>query len=449
MSLRFRLNLMIMLTMLVMISVGTLFMLHHARRSVSEEVRSSVGMAMQLIDAGLGYTRGNEGALTSWLVALAGMEKTRHLRIRVQQASRAIVNPSFATRPKTEARVPAWFTWAVTPQLIVGEKQIQHADGRPIQIMIEADPQDEIAEAWSEAHDFLYLMALLTLSVYLLIHFILGRAFKSVGVILRGLEDIEHGHYDKRLPDFSVREFERISQAFNHAAEVLAKARDENSALTRQLLNIQEEERRYLAQELHDELGQCLSAIKIMAASLRKPIGGGAGTEAVEAIIATCDRLFGVVRAMMRRLRPMLLDELGLAAALEDMIAHWRERNPGVWLSFRCTAGVDACPGGTRIQLFRVVQECLTNVARHAQASNVRIHLWLAEEETPASSPLILEVSDDGRGFDPDRPVAGFGILGMRERVARLSGDFSLTTRPGQGVRIEVRVPRSARIPHA
>ncbi|WP_255211235.1 histidine kinase, partial [Methylogaea oryzae] len=168
---------------------------------------------------------------------------------------------------------------------------------------------------------------------------------------------IEQGDFANRLPDFSAPEFSRIAQAFNYMAHALEKAREENRALARHSLAIQEEERRHIAQELHDELGQSLAAIKAMAASLHPPVTHGILGQAADAITATCDHLFDVVRGMMRRLRPSLLDELGLTAALEDLLDGWRQRCPGIEWEFHGDDGVDDCAGNAKIQVFRIVQE--------------------------------------------------------------------------------------------
>jgi two-component system sensor histidine kinase UhpB len=369
------------------------------------------------------------------------------LRIQVQEASAQIIHLPSAGHMKTIAETPNWFAWSVTPEPISAEKRVERADGNHIRIMIEATPQDEIAEAWSEARGFLLLMAALAAGICALVHITLGRAFASVGAILQGLGDMERGDYGRRLPHFSLPEFARIARALNHTAQTLAKARDENRALVQQSLVIQEEERHYLAQELHDELGQSLSAIKIMAAALRKPTEVGADAEAAGAIMEICDRLFGVVRAMMRRLRPTMLDELGLTASLEDLIENWRGRNPGVRLDFICESGVEECAGGAKIHLFRIVQEALTNVIKHADARNVGIHLRLGETDGKGNGWIDVTVSDDGKGFEPSRPSTGLGLSGMRERVASLGGSFSLETRPRKGVRIEVSVPCVASMP--
>jgi two-component system sensor histidine kinase UhpB len=421
---------MIALTLLIIVGVGALFIVHNARRSVSEEVRSSVDMVLQLVDAGL--ARG-ERPLPVWLAELARMEKIRHLHIQLRQPAQAIINLSEPPAAHTDNRAPAWFAWAVTPTLMLGERQVTGADGTSAHIVIEANPADEIAEAWSEARSFLLFMLALAVAVAALVHVTLGRAFKAVGYILQGMEDIERGDYQKRLPRFDLSEFDRISATFNHMAQALAKTRDENRALTRHSLRVQEEERRYLAQELHDELGQSLSAIKAMAASLRT---AARDTSPAQTIMNQCDHLFAVVRGMMRRLRPLVLDELGLVASLQDMVENWRTRHPDIEIRFRCEDGIDDFVDAAKIHLFRIVQECLTNVAKHAQAKTVTIELSLTEDNR-----IHLAVSDDGRGFDPSQPKTGFGLHGIHERVASLDGVWTLRSAPGAGVNLDIHIP--------
>lgn len=456
-SLRFRLNLMIVLTMLAILGLGTLFAIHNARRSVAAEINSTVNLALQLIEVSLSENRNSADSLGNWFSQLNRLDKTRHLRIQVRQTPNAADGHSLGQAQGEPAlidlaargnhrtpEVPGWFAWAVKPGSIVAEKRVETADNDTISIFVEANPEDEIAEAWNEALGFLTLIAVLAATIYALVHITVGRAFRCVGVILDGLEDIERGDYGRRLPGFSLPEFARISRSFNHMASTLEKARDENRALTQQSLAIQEEERRYLAQELHDELGQSLSAIKVMAASLRKRNSRPQDTEALERIMAVCDRLFGVVRGMMRRLRPLMLDELGLIASLEDLIESWSSRNPGVNLHFDCEDDIEECVGAAKIHLFRIVQECLTNIVKHAEADSVRIELRIKEiEETEqhVRSWIQLRIGDNGRGFDSNQPRRGFGLLGIRERVASLGGQFQLRTKPGEGVSLEVCVP--------
>lgn len=437
-SLRFRLNVMIATAMLLIIGLGFVFAIHSASRSVEEETRSTVNLALQLIEAGqaaVGKEASPSGTPYSvWLSQLGHLERTRHLRIHFAGQAATVLNLPPAA---PEADAPGWFRWAVMPEPVVEERLLSDGAGGRAALRIEAESGDEIAEAWRETEGFLYLLLALALAVYGLVHITVGRAFRAVGQIMDGLEGIEKGEYGKRLPGFSLPEFQRISGAFNHMAAALEKSRDENRALIRQSMSIQEEERRHLARELHDEFGQSVTAIKAMAAALRHH--AAANREAADHIMATCDRLFGVVRAMMRRLRPSILDELGLTASLEDLVGNWRVAQPGLAIDCVCEDGLDEYAGEASIHLYRIVQECLTNVARHAEARQVSIRLGLAE--AGAGGWIELAFRDDGRGFDPGQPRRGFGLAGMKERVAGLGGHFQLDTGPGRGAAIAIRIP--------
>lgn len=436
-SLRFRLNVMIATAMLLIIGLGFLFAIHSASRSVAEETRSTVNLALQLIEAGqhaVGQEASGGAPYSTWLAQLGHLERTRHLRIHFAGKAATVLNLPPA---ETEAEAPGWFRWAVMPEPVVEERLLETGSGGPSVLRIEAESGDEIAEAWRETEGFLYLLLALALAVYGLVHITVGRAFRAVGQIMEGLEGIEKGEYGQRLPGFSLPEFQRISRAFNHMAAALEKSRDENRALIRQSMSIQEEERRHLARELHDEFGQSVTAIKAMAAALRNH--GDANREVATHIMAMCDRLFGVVRAMMRRLRPSILDELGLSASLEDLVENWRVGQPGLAIECACEEGLDEYAGEASIHLYRIVQECLTNVARHAEARHVSIRLGLADAGRGGWIELLFQ--DDGRGFDPGQPRRGFGLAGMKERVAGLGGHFQLDTGPSLGATLTIRIP--------
>lgn len=439
MSLRFRLNLMIVLTMLLIVGIGFGFAVHNARRSVEREIGSTVSLALQLIEAGIGEARSAGRPLAEWLLQLGRLEHARHLRIRVDGATPEPIDLTGAPGI-AEPAVPAWFRWAIAPAPIALEQRLPDGRGRELAIRIEARPDDEIAEAWQETRDFLLLLLVLAGAVYALVHFTVGRAFRSVGAILLGLERIEKGEYGQRLPDFPLPEFARIAETFNHMAAALEESQAENHALIQQSIVIQEEERRHMARELHDELGQSLTAIKVMAAALRQ--GSEQNREAAGHILDLCDRLFEVFRSMTRRLRPSLLDELGLSASLEDLVQDWRHGHPDLAVELDCDPQADERAGQARIHLFRIVQEALTNVVKHAEARRVAIRLGL--EDTGEGPTLVLHIRDDGRGLGdatPNPPRRGLGLAGMRERVASLGGRFRLDTGPGRGVAIEIRIP--------
>lgn len=436
-SLRGRLNLMIALAMVSIVGIGFLFALHDARQSVRNEAQSTVSLALQLVEAGLQTGKDNGNSVARWMSHLGRLDRIRHLRIRAVGPYSSTLN---SITPASIARetVPNWFRFFVEPEPIRVERKLQDVNGQHYTIIIEGNADDEIIEAWSETSGFLGLLMVLAGAVYVLVHFIVGQSFRSVDTILEGLEHIEKGVFDKRLPELSLPEFNRITSAFNHMACKLEKTRKENRELVHKSIRIQEEERRHLARELHDELGQSLTAIKVMAAALRpkksSPTDGPA-----DQIIGICDQLFLVIRSMMRRLRPSVLDELGLVASLEDLVENWRMGHPELSVALRCSKGIDEACADASIDLFRIAQECLTNVVKHAEAQRVAIDLNV--EEGGQGNCVVLLMRDDGKGFDPEQIQGGFGLHGIRERVDGLNGTLSITSQPGQGVTIEIRIP--------
>lgn len=432
MSLRFRLNLMIALTLGAIVGVGGLLALHGARRSVEEEIQSSLRLALQLVDAEL--TDGGSAASGRWLARVGRLESSRRLRIEVEQGGRLLHQGPNQDAPTGEA-APAWFRWAVAPPPLRAERQLTLPDGAAVRVLIEADPRDEMVEAWRETRGFFLLLAALAAAVLALVYVTLGRAFAAVGRILDGLQHMEAGNYAERLPAFPVAEFARIAAAFNHAAESLDKTRVENRTLTRRLLGLQEEERRAIARELHDEMGQSLSAMKALAVSLRGATAGPQVRGIADALVSLCDHLFPVVRGMMQRLRPPMLEELGLKASLEDLLDGWRGRCPDSRWHLECDEAVDTLPDAVQINLFRIVQEALSNVVKHAGAPSVAVELRVEPGR------IALAVADDGAGFTPGQAAPGLGIGGMRERVHGLGGTFSIDSAPQKGTRLLANIP--------
>jgi two-component system, NarL family, sensor histidine kinase UhpB len=222
----------------------------------------------------------------------------------------------------------------------------------------------------------------------------------------------------------------------------LRKALLENRRLAQAHVDLQERERRGLARELHDELGQCLNAIKLDAVAI-----GAAGARpedvrsATASIIELSDGLQAVVRDMLRRLRPPGLDELGLVAALTHCIDGWRRRMPGVRYCFEAPPHDDGNWGeSVNIALYRLVQEGLTNVARHADADCVSIEL-ACPGATGAEKEVVLTMRNNGTRRDGVGVRPGLGLLGMRERIAALGGTLTVRVDPPGAFHLEARVP--------
>jgi signal transduction histidine kinase len=208
----------------------------------------------------------------------------------------------------------------------------------------------------------------------------------------------------------------------------LAETLTENQRLALKYVDMQEHERKTLARDLHDELGQYVNAIKLDAVSIREAAADRpAIRETARAVIANVDRVYEVLRGLIRQLRPVGLDELGLVAALENCVNEWRSRLPPAQIEMACGPELDSLVESQALVLFRLVQEALTNVARHSSATRVRIQIGRA-----ASAPGIdISIVDNGLGADLSVPRSGLGLIGMRERVAALGGSIAVSTTSG------------------
>jgi two-component system, NarL family, sensor histidine kinase UhpB len=228
----------------------------------------------------------------------------------------------------------------------------------------------------------------------------------------------------------------------------LGAALAENRRLAQENLRIQEVERKHLARELHDELGQYLNAIKIDAVAIRENDAGDVAfsTNASIAIIRTVDHVHVTVSDMIARLRPVALDELGLVAALEHCVDHWRQRVPSTRFVLAVHGNFEDLSEPLNLTLYRLIQEGLTNIYKHAKAKQATITLERIRSIRNDQDELFLRVADDGCGMESNIRTSRFGLNGMRERVEMAGGTFELESAPGQGLRIEARLPADGKM---
>ena len=211
------------------------------------------------------------------------------------------------------------------------------------------------------------------------------------------------------------------------------------SDLLQRLYTAKEDERLALARELHDEMGQTSTAIRTEVAVLQR-IGRlhPEADESVKRIAESAQHLSQMTRQMLHRLRPPALDSMGLEQALMSLCDNWQNSTQNV-----CELKTSALPEGLNdyacVTVYRIVQEALTNVTRHANAKHVRVQLTLNTQG------LNLNIEDDGQGMADTQAVhQGFGLLGMQERVASVAGRMSISSKLGQGVRLAIQIPKGS-----
>jgi two-component system, NarL family, sensor histidine kinase UhpB len=240
------------------------------------------------------------------------------------------------------------------------------------------------------------------------------------------------------------RELRRRESAESQLEAALA----DNRRLSQQYVLLQEAERKSLARELHDELGQYLNVIKLDAVTCREGLAHGSSGhtaglhERAEAIIANCNHIHAALTSLIRQLRPVGLDELGLAAALEHCVDTWRPRLPEARLDLHLIGELDDLTEAVKLTVYRVLQEGLNNVAKHARARRVAMEVQrTGEPGGPVGQLIRVTIVDDGIGMDTKAPTQGLGLIGMRERVAALAGQLEITSAPGRGFELRARIP--------
>lgn len=270
---------------------------------------------------------------------------------------------------------------------------------------------------------------------------ILSVALKPLDLLERTAARVQKGDLDCRAPVSTVadRELDRLTRTFNGMLDAAAAYRERLREVAARALNAAEEERKRIARELHDETAQMLAALLIRIRVVR----GARDPQAVDALLEDMRREVGQalegIRRFARGLRPPALDELGLVPALESHLRQLEEiAGLQITLESDPPGGVDL-PPEAELALYRIVQEALSNVVRHAHATRAAVRIAHGRDR------VVVTVEDDGRGFDPARAVSheggGLGLFGMNERAAYLGGRAEVRSAPGTGARVRAEIP--------
>lgn len=291
---------------------------------------------------------------------------------------------------------------------------------------------------------------------------------RRLAILADAAAKVEAGDYSVTVPTETDDEVGKTALAFNRmVAEVSSRTKqlkqaeaktqnlfNENRMLVHASLLIQEEERKNIARELHDEMGQCLTAIQADAELIRdisqhrneagrgdqsndnQDVDGRIVTSAT-AIMDVSSRVYNVVHSMMHRLRPSILDNLGLVEALKDEIDAWNGRHPETHCDFNYSGNLNELDEHTNIMLYRIVQESLTNITKHAKADFVSVTI------NQHGKQLHLIIKDNGKGADVSSvgKNKGLGLIGMRERVETINGSFEIISSSEKGFLIHITVP--------
>jgi two-component system, NarL family, sensor histidine kinase UhpB len=444
MTLRLQINLIITVLMAFFASALIGLQIENTRRAVREEVLGANVVALQLLSR-MSWVDGS-GGLQSAIEYLSRVGRVRANEIVLYGAEGKLLYRSPPSTYKVGREAPQWYASLVAPPL--DPKVISLPNGR---ITLQADASRATLDGWDDLRPLLWMVLAGFVLANALVYALMGRATKPLRLVVRGLRQMEEGAYGTRLPDLAGREARQISHAFNAMAQSVqdsAVARQQAQEATRalaanreltQLIQARiEQERGAIARELHDELGQQVTAIKSGSLAIaRKAAGHDALIEQSARLVMTCaDQIYDGVHRLISQLRPLALDRFGLRDALQDLLGDWRLRYPDAGLTLSVSGAFEGLSDELSTAVYRIVQEAVNNALRHAQAGRIEVKVEVVVD------CLQLEVTDDGIGdVDHFHAPGHFGVMGMRERAQALGGSFDLDQMEPAGVRIRVNFP--------
>ncbi len=403
-------------------------LLENLRSDVQDEMRASSRLADLLLAASNQRCSIPDDQAIARIAGIIGQGELRHVSVRLRPAQAA---------PDPSAHVNGWPEWlgrlTGLPASIGRDRLVNFGEHT---LVISPDPRSEVREIVRDAVRLLAALVLFSLAVVVAVWYAAHQALVPVREIVAGLARLEQGDRDARLPQLELKEYAQVAGAIDRLANSLDAARSRQQHLTRQLISLQEVERRELSRELHDELGQNLAAIAVTAAHVKRHAGTAKAEE-----LAKCGqeierdvlRIASHVRTLLARLRPHGLDGPGLLHALRELLVAWEQRAATMRFVGRLPDHLPDMGEAAALALYRILQEALTNVVHHAQARCATVSLRLDQA-------LTIEVADDGLGFRSGR-AGGLGLHSMRERATELGGTFSIESLAAGGMVVRATLP--------
>jgi len=426
MDLRRRLVASLGVLLLALMAVAALVSLRSLRSDVDAELAASEQLVRVLLGAGSLARELPPAEAAQRLQALLDSGALGHLTIRSGAAPAA---PSPAAQPHGLAALLGVAPTADAGQWVrVGEQRL----------LVALNPASEIDERLGDTLRLCVTLLFFSGATLLVAWWSADRALRPVRELQAGLQRLARGDAEAALPAFALREFRQVAGAIDALAAALATSRAAQRRLARQLIQVQEDERRALARELHDETGQTLTAIGVTAAYLERHAAALAPAQVAEcaqdvrrAVRTSREQL----RAMLERLRPHGLDGPGLASALRELLAGWQQRAGAIDFALQMPAELPPLGEDAALALYRVAQEALTNAVRHSGAAHCRLAI-----EAHAGT-LTLCVEDDGCGLPPGGAPRGSGLLGIAERLEMVGARLALAPARPRGLRLCATLP--------
>lgn len=443
MSLRLKINLIFLALTVLVFLILIRVEVSATRDSVREEMEASSRIAAQLLARVSSSYAGHD--LTELITFLQATGRIRANDIVLYDKAGVLRYQSPPSVYKAGRDAPQWYASVVSPPEM--KRVIGIGDAR---LVIVTNPTRAILDGWDNLRDILIAQLILFVLADIALFWLIGLWVAPLEKIDRGLREIERGDHQVRLPPLPGKEAGQMGRTFNRMAQAVedniqvrqasaeAQARlDAQREFTKQLHARIEEERAALALELHDELGQSLTAIRSIAKSLmqRPDVAGGPLEQHAKMLFDTAGMTSDAMHRMIPRLRPIKLEGMGLVDAVRDLLTETQQNNPDIRFDLKVTGSVPALEETLELSAYRIIQEAVTNIVRHAGATLAHIQMRSDGEQ------LTLAISDNGRGAASVKREGHYGVRGMQERAESHGGQIVFQTAAEGGLEVVVSLP--------
>ncbi len=447
-SLRARINLLLALVLALGLLVNIARLVVEAGPRVQAEDQSVIRLAReftQMIVADLDEAPDPEAKLEQ---IASDLSRLRHVSITRRDGAGRPAKLEHVAESNGARTPPAWFVALVHPETTSVDVPVS-VHGKPERLVITSHPNDEIAEIWDGIVTQLEVGSVTALALFVVTMMVVSRALAPLNSLSQAMTLIESGSYDARVEPGGAPELAAICTKLNHLAATLGDAVEEKRRLAERAVSLQDLERKQIARELHDEFGPYLFSLRAHASALMRLAehpepSGQALRKHGSAILEQVNALQQVNRRVLEKLRPAGLAELGLRGALEALLRFWGESRPDVAIETSISRALGETGETAELTIYRIVQESLTIVFRHAGATSVNVTIGPAEQQGTSDGRgcALVRVCDNGGGLKPGHRL-GLGLTGMRERILALGGTLSVASSDG-GVTVEAIIPKAA-----
>ena len=425
MSLKSKLLIYINSLLLIATLIGLLTILMVTQKNVREEVLSTMTLAEFAIEQGVKknpdfYLFQREDSD----LGFSELSEIRHLKIQFFNNQDILLEETSNTLDEIKPP-PYWFIFLIeklSEEIFFSKINIDQRGEMTGYILIKPEPIYEYAEIWQQIKVGLWIIGAFLILINIVVLILFSHMIKPINKIIEGFEKLEAGNYKSKINRSNILELDIIGKKFNSMINNLRQSNDKIHKLSQNLINVQEQEKSELARDLHDELGQSLTALQAEAASISKSTKKSSRDDAIFNVIQLSKNMMLSTREIIKKLNLGLIEDLGLESALIELFENWKRRFKGVKFEYKIEdKALRKITKQETAHLYRIFQEALTNIAKHSEPKNIKISI----KSLDGKGKIRILIRNDGIKTEISNKD-GLGLIGIAERVDQIDGSLEI-----------------------